>query len=74
MGNHLCCASELLSRGASARRDAHGAPALQKAAERCGERMVDVLLEARRNEEKSESKLKIYRYYILISRYVIDKI
>lgn len=55
MGNHLCCASELLSRGASARRDAHGAPVLQKAAERCGERMVDVLLEARKTEKFGRS-------------------
>ena len=46
MGNHICCAQELVRHGAlSERRDAHGQPLLQKAAERCGERMVEILLE-----------------------------
>jgi hypothetical protein len=46
MGNHICCAEELVAHGAlSERRDAHGQPVLQKAAERCGERMVEILVE-----------------------------
>ena len=45
MGNHICCAEELVGCGAlSERRDAHGQPVLQKAAERCGERMVEILV------------------------------
>ena len=48
MGNHICCAEELVGCGAlSERRDAHGQPVLQKAAERCGERMVEILVEVR---------------------------
>ena len=46
VGNHICCAEELVAHGAlSERRDAHGQPVLQKAAERCGERMVEILVE-----------------------------
>lgn len=46
MGNHICCAQELVAHGALCeRRDAHGQPVLQKAAERCGERMVEILVE-----------------------------
>ncbi|CAJ1453979.1 unnamed protein product [Effrenium voratum] len=52
MGNHVCCAEELLSHSAAPdQRDAHGAPVLHKAAERCGERMVSLLLEARAEVE-----------------------
>jgi len=44
-GNHLCCAEELLKRKADPKqRDAHGTPVLHKAAERCGDRMVNLLL------------------------------
>ncbi|CAE8628503.1 unnamed protein product [Polarella glacialis] len=47
MGNHVCCAEELLRRGADpSQRDAHGAPVLHKAAERCGDRMVELLAQA----------------------------
>eukprot|EP00927_Polykrikos_kofoidii_P039727 TRINITY_DN34057_c0_g1_i2.p1 TRINITY_DN34057_c0_g1~~TRINITY_DN34057_c0_g1_i2.p1 ORF type:complete len:950 (-),score=153.20 TRINITY_DN34057_c0_g1_i2:257-3016(-) len=46
-GNHLCCVEELLQRRADAKtRDVHGTPALHKAAERCGERMIELLVGA----------------------------
>lgn len=56
MGNHICCAEELVAHGAlSERRDAHGQPVLQKAAERCGERMVEILVEARADVESVDT-------------------
>ncbi|CAK9089729.1 unnamed protein product [Durusdinium trenchii] len=56
MGNHLCCAEELLSYSAQPeRRDAHGTPVLHKAAERCGERMVALLLKARADVEAMDT-------------------
>ncbi|CAE7225065.1 tycB [Symbiodinium natans] len=56
MGNHVCCAEELLQRRAQPQqRDAHGAPVLLKAAERCGQRMVELLLEARADAESSDT-------------------
>eukprot|EP00435_Cladocopium_sp_Y103_P027519 s1214_g6.t2 len=56
MGNHICCAEEFVAHGAaSERRDAHGQPVLQKAAERCGERMVEILVEARADVESVDT-------------------
>lgn len=49
LGNHVCCAEALLCGGARPGQDAHGTPALHHAAERCGERMVSLLLEALRD-------------------------
>ena len=46
LGSHFCCAEALLSHGAPLGCDAHGTPPLHHAAERCGERMVNLLLEA----------------------------
>lgn len=47
LGNHSCCAEQLLERRADPRRrDAHGTLPLHKAAERCGARMLEVLAAA----------------------------
>lgn len=46
-GNHVCCAELLLEKTANVMlRDAHGVLPLQKAAERCGPRMIDLLVQA----------------------------
>eukprot|EP00933_Yihiella_yeosuensis_P021614 TRINITY_DN17086_c0_g1_i1.p1 TRINITY_DN17086_c0_g1~~TRINITY_DN17086_c0_g1_i1.p1 ORF type:complete len:673 (+),score=125.58 TRINITY_DN17086_c0_g1_i1:223-2241(+) len=56
MGNHVCCAEELIRRGADPRqRDAHGTPALHKAAERCGARMIEVLTAAQADPEATDT-------------------
>eukprot|EP00439_Symbiodinium_sp_Y106_P061742 s1710_g9.t1 len=56
MGNHVCCAEELLlHRALPQQRDAHGTPTLLKAAERCGRRMVELLLEARADVEATDT-------------------
>ncbi|CAE7649537.1 bacC [Symbiodinium microadriaticum] len=56
MGNHVCCAEELLQhRAQPQQRDAHGMPTLLKAAERCGQRMVELLLEARADVEATDT-------------------
>ncbi|CAE7892750.1 tycC [Symbiodinium necroappetens] len=56
MGNHVCCAEELLQhRAQPQQRDAHGTPTLLKAAERCGQRMVELLLEARADVEATDT-------------------
>eukprot|EP00928_Gymnodinium_smaydae_P046308 TRINITY_DN30849_c0_g1_i1.p1 TRINITY_DN30849_c0_g1~~TRINITY_DN30849_c0_g1_i1.p1 ORF type:complete len:929 (+),score=226.59 TRINITY_DN30849_c0_g1_i1:118-2904(+) len=59
LGNHPCCAEELIARGADAkRRDAHGTPVLHKAAERCGARMVEILLKAGAEAEAVDSSTR----------------